>query len=44
MEILRGLVGIAFFIGIAYLISGNKKSIDWRLVGIGITLQIVFDY
>ena len=42
MDIIRGLVGIAFFIGIAFLISKNKKSIDWRLVGIGIVLQIVF--
>jgi len=42
MDIIRGLVGIAFFIGIAFLFSKKKKSIDWRLVGIGIILQIVF--
>lgn len=42
MDILRGIIGIAFFVGLAYLVSGNKKSIDWKLVGIGLTLQIVF--
>lgn len=42
MEYLRGALGLAFLIGLAYLVSGNKKSIDWRLVGIGILLQIIF--
>ncbi len=42
MEYLRGVLGLAFLIGLAYLVSGDKKSIDWRLVGIGILLQIIF--
>ena len=42
MDIIRGLVGIAFFIAIAFLFSKNKKAIDWRLVGIGIALQVIF--
>ena len=42
MDILRGLVGIVFFIGIAFLFSKNRKAIDWRLVGIGILLQMIF--
>lgn len=42
MEYLRGALGLIFLIGLAYLVSNNKKSIDWRLVGIGILLQIIF--
>ena len=42
MEYLRGLIGLAVLIGVAYLFSQQKKQIDWRLVGIGIALQITF--
>jgi CNT family concentrative nucleoside transporter len=38
----RGLLGIAAFIGIAYLFSSNRKAIPWRLVGIGMLLQVIF--
>ena len=41
-NILRGVLGLCFFIALAYLVSGNKKSIDWKLVGIGVGLQILF--
>lgn len=42
MDIIRGAFGLIFLITIAFLISRDKKSIDWKLVGIGIGLQIVF--
>jgi CNT family concentrative nucleoside transporter len=42
MDILRGLIGVSFLIGIAYLLSSNKKRIDWKLVASGIALQFVF--
>ncbi|QSE96748.1 NupC/NupG family nucleoside CNT transporter [Fulvivirga lutea] len=42
MDYLRGLIGLAILIGFAYLFSSNKKKVDWRLVGIGVLLQIVF--
>lgn len=42
MDYLRGLLGIAVFVAFAFLFSSNKKAIDWRLVGIGILLQITF--
>ena len=38
----RGLIGIAFILGIGFLFSANRKKIDWRLVVIGISLQITF--
>jgi len=37
-----GLFGLAVLIGIAWLFSNNKRSVDWRLVITGITLQIAF--
>jgi len=37
--LLRGLVGIAFFIGLAVLFSKNRKAINWRLVACGLALQ-----
>ncbi len=42
MDYLRGLLGIGTLIGLAYLMSNNKKQIDWRLVGIGVLLQVIF--
>jgi CNT family concentrative nucleoside transporter len=42
MDYLRALGGVAFIIGIAYALSGNRRAVDWRLVGYGILLQITF--
>jgi len=40
--LLRGLLGIATLVGIAFLFSRNRKKIDWQLVYKGILIQIVF--
>ncbi len=40
MDILRGLLGMAVMLGILFLISSDRKNINWRLVGAGILLQI----
>jgi len=37
-----GLFGLAVLIGIAWLFSNNRRSVDWRLVLTGILLQIGF--
>ena len=42
IDLFRGMVGILILIGIAYILSNNKRSINWRLVGWGIGLQILF--
>lgn len=42
MPVLRGLLGLAAFVGIAVLLSENRRAINWRIVGIGIALQFVF--
>ena len=42
VALLRGLIGLAVFVGIATLFSSNRRAIDWKLVAAGIGLQIVF--
>ena len=42
IAIVRGLIGIAVFLGLATLLSTNRKAINWRLVGMGIGLQFIF--
>ncbi len=37
-----GLFGLAVLISAGYLMSGNKKAIDWRQIAAGVGLQIVF--
>ncbi|MBB6328135.1 CNT family concentrative nucleoside transporter [Algoriphagus iocasae] len=44
MDYLRGILGLAVIVLIAFLFSSNKRKIDWRLVGIGIILQLVFGF
>ena len=44
MTILRGFLGIAGFIGIAYLLSRDRSKIDWKLVISGLLLQFVFAF
>lgn len=37
-----GLFGLATLVSVGYLMSGNKKAIDWRQIAAGVSLQIVF--
>lgn len=39
MNILFGLVGILAMLGIAFLMSANKKAINYKTVGVGLGLQ-----
>ena len=38
----RGLLGLSFLVLVGFLLSSNRRRIDWRLVGTGLLLQIVF--
>jgi concentrative nucleoside transporter, CNT family len=40
-HVLRGLLGLAAFLGIAFLFSTNRRAIDWRLVLGGMALQLI---
>ena len=39
---LRGIVGISTVLGVAYLMSYDRKRVDWKLVGGGLFMQFVF--
>lgn len=41
MDYLRGVIGIVFIVGIAYLFSRKRNKIDWKLVVTGLVLQIL---
>lgn len=42
VSLMRGLLGIAVILGIAYAMSYDRKRIDWKLVGGGLLMQIIF--
>lgn len=44
MDYIRGAIGLVVIVLVAYIFSNNKKKIDWRLVLIGISLQLVFGF
>lgn len=39
MSRFTGLIGIVLILGIAYLLSNNRKAINYRTVGVGLLLQ-----
>lgn len=41
IQILRGLLGLGAIVGIAWLLSGKRGAIDWKIVLAGLGLQIV---
>jgi CNT family concentrative nucleoside transporter len=38
----RGLMGMIFLVGLCYLLSNNRKAINWKLVTMGIVAQLGF--
>lgn len=42
ISLIRGIFGVSVIIGIAFLFSNNKKKVNWRLVGMGLLIQLVF--
>ncbi len=41
ISLLRGLLGIAVLLGLGYLISSKRKSINWRVIGLGLGVQFI---
>ena len=41
VAILRGLLGIAFLLGVCWLCSEKRKSISWPLVAKALILQVI---
>lgn len=42
ISILFGIFGLIVLLSIAWLFSNNKKNINWRVVGAGVGLQLLF--
>jgi CNT family concentrative nucleoside transporter len=42
MNVLRGLLGICFLVAICWLCSQKRSAINWRIVVIGISAQLIF--
>lgn len=40
-SIWRGVLGMIVLIALAFLFSSNKKAIDWKTVGIGLSFQLL---
>lgn len=38
----RGALGMSFLILVCYLLSNNRRAINWKLVGMGLFAQIMF--
>jgi len=41
VSILRGLLGMVVLIGIGFIFSTNRRAISWKVVGIGLGIQLV---
>lgn len=41
MSVLRGLLGIASLIAIAWIFSKDRKAVSWKVVGIGLVMQLI---
>jgi len=44
MAIIKGVIGILFVLGIAYLLSTHKKAIRWKTIFIGLSLQFILAF
>ncbi|MFZ6000606.1 MAG: NupC/NupG family nucleoside CNT transporter [Bacteroidota bacterium] len=42
MDYLRAVIGLVVIVAAAWLLSGNRRAVDWRLVGVGIVIQLIF--
>ena len=40
-DIFRGVIGLVSLLGICYLLSNNRKAINWQLVVMGVGLQLL---
>ena len=42
VSVCRGFLGIAIVLGVAYWMSYDRKRINWKLVGAGLLMQLLF--
>ncbi len=41
-DVWRGILGLLFLLMVCYAFSSHRRSIDWKLVGTGLGMQIIF--
>jgi concentrative nucleoside transporter, CNT family len=41
VTLLRGLLGMVVLIFIAFILSSNRRAISWKVVGIGLSIQVL---
>ncbi len=41
-NLLRGGIGMLFLVAVCFLLSTNRRAVDWKLVGMGIFAQLMF--
>lgn len=41
VRLLRGMMGMAVLIAIAYLFSSKRKAVNWKMVGTGLLFQLI---
>ena len=44
IERLRSILGLAFLVALAWVLSVNRKNVAWRIVIWGISLQVLFAF
>ncbi|MBK9270104.1 MAG: Na+ dependent nucleoside transporter [Saprospiraceae bacterium] len=44
IQISRGLLGILILLAVCYLLSKNRKKIDWKMVGTGVVFQFLLAF
>ena len=40
-SLMRGAIGMVTLVAIAYAFSSNRKGINWKVVGIGLSIQLL---
>ncbi len=43
-NIIRGLLGMIVLIGIAWIFSANRRAVSWKVVGIGLSIQVLIAF
>jgi concentrative nucleoside transporter, CNT family len=43
-NIIRGLFGMLVLIAIAWIFSANRKAVSWKVVGIGLSIQVLIAF
>jgi CNT family concentrative nucleoside transporter len=44
VPLLRALLGLVFFCAVAWLLSSNRRRMPWRIIGVGILIQVALAF